>query len=261
MKALAEMTHIFGRYRFLLTQLISRDFAIKYRRSYLGFLWVIFSPLLTMLIMAAVFSRFLGQGIENYPVYLILGVVTYGFFNEATQGAVQSVVQNDSILRKVYIPKYIFPLSRTVFSFINFLFSLISVVIVMVYFRIMMTVHVLLLPLIIAELYIFALGVSLFLAAVQVFMRDTQYLYQIIMTLWMYLTPIFYPVEALGDTLRGIMMYNPLYVYIDAIRRIMMWHTMPTPFEMIYGAVIAVVAFLAGLAFFDRKQDLFILYI
>ena len=261
MSALGEIGDIFGRYRFLLKELVTRDFAIRYRRSYLGFLWVIFSPLITMAIMSAVFSRFLGQGVENYPVYLILGVVTYNFFSEATQSAVTSVTQNDSILRKVYIPKYIFPISRILFSFINFLFSLISVLIVMLYFRIPLTWHVVYLPLVLAEVFGFALGIGLFLSATQVFMRDTLYLYQIIMTLWMYLTPIFYTAEALGGTIRSLMNFNPLFLYVDSVRRIMLYHTAPTPYELIAGAAFAVTAFVIGLIFFDRKQDLFILYI
>ena len=258
---LNEMGHIFDRYTFLLHELVGRDFAVKYRRSYLGFLWVILNPLLTMIVMSSVFSYIFRLQIENYSVYLILGNIVFNCFSEATQLATQSVVGNGQMIKKVYIPKYIFPLSKVLFSFFNFLLTLIPAMIVILYYRIPFTVNYLLLPIVLIGFFLFVLGISFFLSTMQVFMRDTQYIYVIILTLWTYLTPIFYSEDSLAPQLRVLMQFNPMYIYITCVRKIMLYGTTPTVFQLTAGIVLGIVSMTIGLRYFFSKQKKFILHI
>ena len=258
---LTEMVHIFDKYTFLLKKLVGRDFAVKYRRSYLGLLWVILNPLLTMIVMSSVFSYIFRLQIQNYAVYLILGNIVFGCFSEATQFAVQSIVGSGQLIKKVYMPKYIFPLSKVIFSFINFVLTLIPAIAVIIYYRVPFTVNYLLLPYVLIGLFLFALGIGLFLSALQVFMRDTQYLYGIILTLWTYLTPIFYSEESLAPILRKLMQLNPMYLYVNCIRKIMLYGITPTVFQLLACIVIGILAMVIGMSYFYKKQKLFILHI
>lgn len=258
---LTEMVHIFDKYTFLLKKLVGRDFAVKYRRSYLGLMWVILNPLLTMIVMSSVFSYIFRLQIQNYAVYLILGNIVFGCFSEATQFAVQSIVGSGQLIKKVYMPKYIFPLSKVIFSFINFVLTLIPAIAVIIYYRVPFTVNYLLLPYVLIGLFLFALGIGLFLSALQVFMRDTQYLYGIILTLWTYLTPIFYSEDSLAPILRKLMQLNPMYLYVNCIRKIMLYGITPTVFQLLSCVVIGVLAMVIGMKYFYNKQKYFILHI
>ena len=180
----------FKRYSFLMKQLISRDFKVKYKRSVLGVLWSILQPILMMTVMAIVFSqmfKFKVDGI-NYLVYLMTGIIMFNYFSEASNSAMTSVVMNFGLINKIYIPKYIFPVAKCLFVGINFLLTLIP------WFAIILLSHVglgevtchlniwyLLLPYIIICLFMFTLGIGLILACVSVFLRDMFYIYSIIL--------------------------------------------------------------------------------
>ena len=256
-----EIVHIFDQYRFLLKELVGRDFAVKYRRSYLGLVWVVLNPLLTMIVMSSVFSYIFRLQIQNYAVYLILGNITFSCFSEITQLGTQSIVGNGQIIKKVYIPKYIFPLSKALFAFFNFILTLIPAMIVILYYRIPITINYLLLPIVLAGLFMFALGIGFFLSALQVFMRDTQYLYTILLTLWTYLTPIFYSEESLAPILMKLMQFNPMYTYILCIRRIMLYGVTPTVFQLMACIWMGIAALIIGIKYFFNKQSKFILHI
>lgn len=258
---LNECVHIFDRYKFLLKQLVTRDFAVKYRRSYLGLVWVILNPLLQMIILSAVFSFVFRFDIENYPVYLILGQVTFNFFSEATNIAVSTIVDSGQLIKKIYMPKYIFPLSKTMFSFLNFMISFIPVVAVLIFFRVPITLNWLYLPIYMVTLFMFTLGVGFFLAALNVKMRDTQYLYGIALTLLNYVTPIFYPVSSLSPRFQFVMQFNPLFQYVSLIREIMFEQKTPSLQHLVICILCAIVAMEVGMRFFFSKQDEFILYV
>ena len=258
---LNEIAHIFVDYKFLLKQLVGRDFAVKYKRSYLGFLWTIINPLMTMIVMSAVFAYVFRIQTEYYSVYLIIGNVVFNCFGEATQLALMSVVGSGQLIKKVYMPKYIFPISKVLFSFVNFLITLIPVAIVMLYYRISISPLILLLPVVAVCLFFFSLGIGLLMATLQVSLRDTQYLYGIVLTLWTYLTPIFYTMESLSPAMQKVMVFNPMYIYIDAVRELLVYHNLPGQWQMFGGLVYAVVSFVIGLFVFYKHQDKFILHI
>lgn len=258
---LNECVHIFKDYRFLLSQLIGRDFAVKYRRSYLGIVWVILNPLLTMIVLSAVFAFIFRFNIENFPVYLILGQVIFNFYSEATQISTTTITGSGQMIKKIYIPKYIFPLSKTMFSFFNFVLSFIPVLLVMLYYKIPITVNILYLPLLLIAYFCFVLGVSFILAAMQVFMRDTQYLYGIFLTLLGYTTPIFYSASSLSPLFQKVMLFNPLYHYMTVLRTILLYGAAPTLIEMTVCILLGGVFLGAGLCYFFKRQKKFILYI
>lgn len=260
-RPLIEFIHIFDKYRFLLEQLVIRDFKNKYRRSYLGVLWSLLNPLLMMIIVSSVFSYVFRFQIQNFQVYLILGQFIFSFYAEATQVSVQTIVTNGQLIKKVYLPKYIFPLSKTIFSFINSLISFIAVMLVMFYYGIPLTVNIIYLPFMMVTYFIFVLGVCLFLSCITVFLRDTQYLYGLIITAMGYLTPIFYPVDSLAPWMKSILKINPLYHYLEFIRTILLYGEPPTVSLVIICVLMAIGSFALGLNFFFKKQNNFILHI
>lgn len=256
-----ECVNVFYDYTFLLKQLIGKEFAIKYRRSYLGIVWVILNPLLTMIMLSAVFSYVFRFNIENFPVYLILGQVTFNFFSEATQVSITTIVGSGSMIKKVYVPKYIFPLSKVIFSFLNFILSFIPVALVMLFYRIPVSINLIYMPCILFFYFLFTLGIGLLLSAMDVFMRDTQYLFGIVVTLLGYLTPIFYSIDNISPRLRSIMSFNPLYQYINCVRTIMLNRMTPSVEQISICMIWGVVSLFIGFIYFYKKQDKFILFI
>ena len=258
---LGECIYIFKNYRFLLKQLIGRDFAVKYRRSYLGAVWVILNPLLTMIVLSAVFSFIFRFDIENFSVYLILGQIVFNFFSEATQISITTITGSGQMIKKIYVPKYIFPLSKTMFSFFNFVLTFIPVALVMIYYKIPLTVNIVYLPLLLISYFCFTLGVSFILSALQVFLRDTQYLYGIFLTLLGYLTPIFYSITSLSPLFQKIMLINPLFHYMNVLRTILLYGMAPTVQQMSACMIIGVLFLSIGITYFYKRQKKFILYI
>ena len=161
----------------LLKQLVIRDVKLKYRRSYLGYLWSILNPLMLMMVLVVVFSNIFRFDIPNFPLYMIAGQTMFNFMIEATNNAVWSITGNASLLKKTYVPKYIFTLSKVGSSLVNLVFSLGALVLVMVFTGAEFSWNLLYFPIIILQVLIFSLGISLFLAATTVFFRDIQYLW------------------------------------------------------------------------------------
>ena len=249
-------------YRHLLQQLVEKDIKLKYRRSFLGYLWSILNPLMIMIIMVAVFSSMFRFDIENYPVYLIIGQTIFNFVSDATNQAMWSITGNASLLKKTYVPKYIFTLSKVTSSFINTLFSLGAMLIVFFVCRIRLNPYMLFIPVIMIQVYIFCVGMGMFLSQATVFFRDIQYIYAAFVTAWMYLTPIFYPIRQLPfELMWGIKHFNPLYSYITQFRTIVLEQAMPDFRLVIYGFAVGFGMLLAGTICFLKNQDRFILYI
>ena len=167
------------RYRYLLQNLISRDFKLKYRRSVLGVAWSVLNPLMMCLVMWAVFSSIFntrGDGIENFAVFLLIGQLLFNFFRESTTMAMESVLKNAPLLRKVYIPKYIFPLEKCCFGLVNCLFSFVALVLVMIFTGTGVEWTFILFVYPIITLFFFSLGVGLILATTYVFFRDVMHM-------------------------------------------------------------------------------------
>lgn len=260
----------FKRYSFLMSQLISRDFKVKYKRSVLGVLWSILQPILMMTVMAIVFSQMFKFKVEgiNYLVYLMTGIIMFNYFSDATNNAMVSVVYNFGLINKVYIPKYIFPIAKCLFSGINFVLTLIPwfAIILLSYFGLgeytcHLNIWYILIPYIFVCLFLFSLGIGMILSCVSVFLRDMFYIYSIILTIWNYLTPVFYSIEILPENLQSIFKLNPLYLYITGVRSIVLAGERPSLIQLGSMALVSVITLLIGLVVFRKKQDKFIYYV
>lgn len=253
---------VFQHYRPLLSQLVVKDIKLKYRRSFLGYLWSILNPLMIMGIMVLVFSSMFRFDIQNYPVYLIIGQTIFNFVSEATNQAMWSITGNAALMKKTYVPKYIFTLSRVTSSFVNMIFALGAMLLVFIICRIHFSLNMLFIPVILIQVYIFSMGLGLFLAAGTVFFRDIQYIYSAFLTAWMYVTPIFYPISQLPENLQWyIKQFNPLYAYITQFRTIVLDGMCPDLSLVMYGFGVAFLMIGCGTLVFLKSQDRFILYI
>lgn len=251
----------FMKYRYLIRDLIVRDLKVKYRRSVLGFLWSILNPLLMMLVIMAVFQNIFKSTIENFSIYYLTGYLLFSFVTESTSLAMTSVIGAGALIRKVYIPKYIFPLEKCLFSFVNMLLSFVAVIIVMVIVGAPFTKTFFLFPIPMLYSLVFSIGLGMFLAAANVFFRDVAHLYSVFITAWMYLTPIFYPMDILPDFMRNVLRLNPLYHFVLYFRALILYNHVPDLWSNGVCMGISLAFLLVGVLFFKRKQDKFILYI
>ena len=251
----------FSRFKHLLRLLVKRDFVSRYRKSVLGVLWSLLNPLLTMLVMTWVFSTFFRGTIENFPVYLLSGQIIYGFFNESTMQAMGSVIANEGIIKKVYVPKYVFPLSKVLSALVNLLFSFLAFLLVFIVTGAPFRWTMLLIPIPIIYTFVFSFGVAMLMSTLAVFFRDLTYLYGVFTLLLMYLTPIFYPVDILPDWMIPVIGFNPLYHFVDYIRCLSMWGTVPDLWSNMVCIGFALASLCGGVYVFMRQQDRHILYI
>ena len=250
-----------ARYRFLLKQLVQRDFKTKYKRSFLGVLWSFMNPLLTMMVMYIVFSTLFKSNIVNFPVYLLTGIVCWNFFSEVTGSCLTSITGNTALITKVYVPKYMYPLSRAISSTVNLGLSLIPLGIVMLLTGSRLSVRILLLPFPIICLFLFAFGMGLLLASMMVFFRDTQFLWGVISMLWMYLTPIFYDAEIIPAQYMTLYKMNPLYHIIRIMRILLINGVSPEPKAYLLCAAASLIPLILGALVFKKAQDRFVLYL
>lgn len=250
------------RYKDLLRELVMRDLKLKYRRSFLGYLWSILNPLLIMLVMTMVFSHMFRAGIENYPVYLLSGQAVFDFIRNSTTMSMYSVLDNGALIKKIYVPKYIFTLSKVTSTMIDFVFTLGALALVMIVTRSPFYPHLLLTPIMILEVYVFACGMGFFLSAANVYFRDIQYIYGAFLVAWQYVTPLFYPIDLLPQWLRLIVEWlNPAWYYVEFFRDLTLYGQMPTAHVVVGGALWAAVMMFFGLLVFKKSQDNFILYL
>lgn len=255
-----ELTH-FVKYRPLLNELVGRDLKVKYRRSFLGYIWSLLNPLLMMVVMTYVFSTVFESTIDNFPLYLICGQTLWTFFNESTNMAMYSVIQNASLIKKVYIPKFIFPISRILSSFVTMSFSLVAILIVMLFTgaKFYLTMLLFWLPLLL--LFIFSCGIGLILSSLSVYFRDITHLYGVLTLAWMYATPIFYDPSILPSEVQTTLQWNPMNHYISFFRSIILYGELPTSNVWNMCIISCLISVLMGLFTFKKLQRHFILYI
>ena len=261
-----SLISVFVKYRALINQLVQRDIKTKYRRSVLGLLWTVLNPLLMMTVLSIVFSYFFSRygDVENFPVYLLCGQVIFNFFNESTSIAMGSIVHSGELIKKVYVPKYLFPITKVMSSGVNLLSSMIALVIVMVVTRSRVTPTVLLAVFPLLYVLLFSTGVSLFLSAAAVSFRDLMHLYSVVTTAWMYLTPVIYPMSILDGAPRWavfIINANPLTAFIKIFRAVVLDGVTAPWILHVQSIVWCVIALVIGSLVFKKSQDKFILKI
>lgn len=251
----------FNKYRNLLVELVKKDIKLKYRNSYLGVIWTMLEPLLTMIVLTLVFSKLLGKGTQDFPVYILTGRLVYSFFSNGTKAALRAVRANAGMIKKVYVPKYMYPFASVLSGYVIFLISLVVLAIVAVVRGVYPTLQLFWMIVPLLQILLITTGVGMLLATMAVFFRDVEYLWGVALMLIMYTSAIFYQVESvISEKNAWIFKLNPLYAVIENFRNAVFGQ--PMNFQaMGYATVFGVVSLLIGVFVFYKKQDKFILYL
>lgn len=251
----------FKQYSNLFVELVRKGIKLKYRRSYLGVIWSMVEPLLTMIVLTLVFGTLLGHNGRDFPVYILSGRLLYTLFSQSTTTALKSIRQNEGMIKKVYVPKYLYPLAGITFNYVLFLISLVVLAIVSLFLGVYPTVRVLLAIVPLLVLFLLSVGVGMILATVGVFFRDMEYLWNIALMLIMYTCAIFYyPDVILESNVSWLLDFNPLFCVITNFRSCIFGEAMNMKL-LIYAVAFSVVCIIFGGFIFRKNEDKFILYI
>lgn len=261
MKRIKSMFKNSYNYRFLLEQLITRSIKLKYRKSYLGVLWSLIEPLMTMIVLSFIFGTLLGRGDKYFPIYVLSGRLLYSFFSTGTRATMKSIRSNSAMIKKVYVPKYMYPLAACSSSYIIFLISLIDLFLVIFVMGMEITPYMLLSVVPILILFLLTYGIGMILTAINVFFRDVEYIWDVGMMLVMYTCAIFYKVDSFVGTGKYIIFrLNPLYALIKCFRDCIYGVPMELSW-LLYALSVSIATCILGMWIFKKKQDSFILHI
>jgi ABC-type polysaccharide/polyol phosphate export permease len=250
-----------GRRWDLLRNLVGRAIKQRYKRSVLGFAWTMLNPLMTMVIMSVVFSTVFGDTIPRYPLFVIIGLLAWNLFALGSTQGLASVVDSGPLIRKVAVPKIIFPVAAVGANVVNFLLSLVPLLLIVVVLQVRITWAVLWLPVGMVLIAAFTLGVALVLATMNVFFRDVRYFYEAALLAWFYGTPVFYPFEILSPPVQALLRWNPMFVLIDIFRLPLYAGTAPALGTVAIGALEAGLMLAAGWWVFTRYEPRFVDYV
>ncbi len=242
-------------YLYVMQELTSREIKRKYARSYLGIIWSVLNPLLTMAVLSALFSTMFRRSIENFPIYYLTGYIIWQLYSEATRASMTVLVDNKNLLIKTKIPKIVFVMSRAYTSLTNFFFSCIAYALMLAIFRIAPNWTWLFFFYDLLIIMLFSIGVGAILSIMYVFFADIKHLYSVILTLLMYMSAIFYPVDRLPDVMKVVLYYNPIYLFIYIMRAAVMDGQIPDTIVLIKATLFAVIFFAAGIITFNKKQN------
>jgi ABC-type polysaccharide/polyol phosphate export permease len=243
------------RYRFLITNLIARDLKVRYKRSVLGFIWVMLNPLLTMAVISIVFSQVIRFPAQHYyPTFLLAGILLWNLFAQGTVAAMSNLLGNGSVLKRIYVPPSAFVASSIGSALINLLFALGPFYILAIINGVPFSITWLLVVLPLIEVTIFSFGMGLLVSALMVFFTDTYEIYTVLINIYMYLSPVYYPISVLPQPLQQIEQFNPMYLFMDCFRRAILEGKVPHLHELGLGGVIACAVFLIGWLSFTRLE-------
>lgn len=250
-----------NKYGFLMKQLVNRDFKTKYKKSIFGILWSFMNPLIMMTIQYVVFSKIFTNDIFCYPIYLLSGYTIFNFFCESVNQGIESIVNNASLITKVYVPKYIYPFTRVCSSAINLLITMILLLVMCIVMNIPFTRAMLLLPFPIICIFLFTMGIALLLTSLMVFFRDIKFLWGAFSLAWMYATPIFYPINIIPEHFSFIIYMNPISCILQLFRFILIEGRAGEPKLYALCVFYSLTSLFIGSLVFKKTQDKFILYI
>lgn len=251
----------FWQHRYLLGELVKKGIKLKYRRSYLGIIWSLLEPLLTTIVLTIVFGTLFGVKDATFPLYVLCGRLLFSFFSSGTNGALRSIRANSGMIKKVYVPKYLYPMASILFNFIIFLISLIILIPLALYCHVTPKISWLYIILPLFLLILLTFGVGMILSTIDVFFRDMEYLWSVCTLLIMYMSAIFYPPEKLLNSNFGFLLkYNPLFGIIQTFRNCMLGDPLNWKY-IAYAGGFSVICILVGTVIFYKKQDVFILHI
>jgi lipopolysaccharide transport system permease protein len=242
-------------YRELLLQMTLRDLLLRYKQTVMGFGWAIFMPLVNTAVFSVIFTRVapLETGVP-YPIFAYCGLWAWNFFASALRFSVVSLTSNSNLVTKVYFPREIFPFSSVIVCFVDFLVGSVVLVGLMIYYGVPVTPAILFLPVIITVQVLFTAAIALLLAMSNLFYRDVKYLFDVVITVWMFATSVLYPTELIGGRLGTILRLNPMTPIIDAYRSVLLRGELPPMEPFLLAAAVAVTALAVGWVLFHRAE-------
>jgi ABC-type polysaccharide/polyol phosphate export permease len=243
------------KYRELVRQFISRSIKTRYKRSVLGILWTLLNPLLTMVVLTIVFSQVFRFTLENYPIYVLCGLVVWNFFSSVTTGAMGDMLWSSNLLGRIYMPKSVFAVSSAGTGVVNLLLSLIPVFIIALAIRVEITPAILVMPFAIVILVVFTLGLGLILSTAAVFFGDMEPVYNVLLTIWFYATPIIYPIEVIPERFHWLIRLNPLFYLVAIFRDPLYLGTVPPLQFWLISIGFAIVSLTIGAYVFTSKSN------
>ncbi len=249
----------FSKYSFLLSELVKRDISGKYKDSTLGLFWSFLNPLLSMIVLTMVFSLIFAGSIANFPVYLLSGKLIFDLFANASTGAMNSIKDNSEIIKKIYVPKYMFAVGIVCSEFINFLISLTVLIAVMIVTGAPFHLSLLYSPIPIFFVIVLTMGVGLILATATTFFTDIKYLYGVLIMLLSFMTPLFYPIEIIPEQFMFAFKINPLYAGVSSFRDIVLNGTFPALEPLLFLIITSVLSLIIGVYVFYKYQNKFVL--
>ena len=237
---------------------VLKEFRGKYKKSFLGVLWSFINPLLQLLIYSVVFSFIMKANIPNYTVFLVVALIPWNFFNTTISQSASVIVYNGGILKKIYFPREILPLSIVTSNLLNFFISCIIILGALIISGIGISWHILFIPLVILVQYIFSLAISFLISAITVYIRDLEYFISVIMMLWFYLCPIVYSAELIPNSLYWIFKLNPMLHLINSYRNILYYQTFPELKSLIILLTASIILLIISYKIFKKLEKKFV---
>ena len=233
---------------------VKKDIRGKYKGSFLGILWSFINPLLSVLVYAIVFPYIMRMKVENYLVYLITGMIPWTFFTTAINTGIISILSNADIIKKVYFPRIILPISAVTSALVNFGISCIIVLLFCVLGGVGVSYHLLWLPVIAAVQYLLLLGITFILSSIEMYMRDIEHIVTFVLAMAFYVTPILYSPDIFPENLSWILKINPMAHLIYAYRDIFLYHRNPSLMGLGIVFLFAILIFIIGYSIFEKLQ-------
>jgi ABC-2 type transport system permease protein len=253
---LVEETIALFRYRELIYQFVSRSVKTRYKRSALGVVWTMLNPLLTMVVLTIVFSSLFKFQIENFPIYILSGQVVWIFFSSVTSGAMGEMVWSGDLLKRIYVPKSVFIMSAVGTALVNIGISLIPLLAIALVVGVRLSWAILIWPISILLLSIFSMGVGFLLSTTSVYFADMLPVYDVILTIWLYATPIIYPLEIIPENWLWLFRLNPLYYLVEAFRIPLLYGIVPTRGIWIPAVMFSILTLIiGGFVFTSKAKD------
>lgn len=245
-------------YRQMLISSVRKDLRSRYRGSVLGFLWTYINPLMQLIIYSIVFPFLLRVQEDNYSMFVFVGLLPWIFFTSSLQIATTSIVGNANLVKKIYFPRTIIPISVATTGLMNYIFGLVIVFAALLFTGVPFTFYMLALPMVILSQYVMVVGLCLLLSAMYVFFRDLEHIVGIVLTAWFYLTPIVYNIKIFPENLQHMLSFNPMTQYVDAYRNVLLYGAMPEAQGFSIVSLFALFIFILGMRVFGSTERSFV---
>lgn len=240
-------------YRELLKTNVKKDIRGKYKRSFLGVLWSFINPLLQTIVYTIVFSTIMRSNIDNYLIYVVTGFIPWSFFSGSILQGISIISNNAGIIKKVYFPREILPISSALSGLVNFMISC-TIILIFCFFSVGISWHVIFVPIIAMIQFLLILGIVMALSAINLYIQDTEYIIQFILNMAFYATPVLYEAKTLPVLFQTVLNINPMSHILDAYRYVFMYHCMPDMSRLFIVAIFAIIVFLIGYFIFKKLE-------